>query len=533
MEQKFYTDDFEKMLREKADDFKMIPSRRVWHSIYNDLHPSRRWPSVAMSLLLIGALLFTGYLNSGNSKTNNSSKNGGSSNVLTASTKSGIDNNSSANFLSTEQLYSSAPIADVQNNNVSSKNINQNISQKDDLSLSNSTAGNNQSSGTSSVHGQNNSGRSDRGNHNQNLSSSRNRITVGQRNVTVTTASGLSGAYNNDIAAFDKDPSKTVSQIDNGLVIEDLNASDDLKGSVNNSSADINDPLGSDKNNTDATEKNKLSLKIAKKAITDNEQKAWMEDYALHNKPKRNRWKGNTSWELYATPSLTYRKLSSNSKYDATAAVTNGQGPLNAMLDDKLAHKMSLGLELGGSVIYAFAKNFRFKTGLQVNYTDYNIDAYEMNHPVLTTVTMNDVNSGYPYQVSRSTSISSFSGLSQVTLHSRTYQVAAVAGLDVKLYGNEKLKWYAGATIQPTYIVGGKAYLLSTDHRNYIADNSILRSFNLATAFETFVSYKSGTFTWQLGPQFRYQLMSTYDQKYSQQENLFNTGIKFGVVKSF
>src|SRR5665213_1173253 len=66
MERRFTMNDFERSLKEQADDFKMIPSKRVWHGIYNDLHPGRRWPSITMSFLLIFSLLFIGYLNTHN-----------------------------------------------------------------------------------------------------------------------------------------------------------------------------------------------------------------------------------------------------------------------------------------------------------------------------------------------------------------------------------------------------------------------------------------------------------------------------------
>ena len=61
MEKRIYTNNFERFIKESADDFKMIPSKRVWHSIYNDLHPSRKWPSVLMCLILFTGVLFIGY----------------------------------------------------------------------------------------------------------------------------------------------------------------------------------------------------------------------------------------------------------------------------------------------------------------------------------------------------------------------------------------------------------------------------------------------------------------------------------------
>ena len=63
MEKRIYTNNFERFIKESADDFKMIPSKRVWHSIYNDLHPSRKWPSVLMCLILFTGMLFIGYEN--------------------------------------------------------------------------------------------------------------------------------------------------------------------------------------------------------------------------------------------------------------------------------------------------------------------------------------------------------------------------------------------------------------------------------------------------------------------------------------
>jgi len=63
MEKRIYINNFERFIKESADDFKMIPSKRVWHSIYNDLHPSRKWPSVLMCLILFTGVLFIGYEN--------------------------------------------------------------------------------------------------------------------------------------------------------------------------------------------------------------------------------------------------------------------------------------------------------------------------------------------------------------------------------------------------------------------------------------------------------------------------------------
>ena len=63
MEEEIYFDDFELTVQEQANRFKMVPAKKVWHGIYNDLHPGRRWPSVMVSLVLIFSIVFIGNIN--------------------------------------------------------------------------------------------------------------------------------------------------------------------------------------------------------------------------------------------------------------------------------------------------------------------------------------------------------------------------------------------------------------------------------------------------------------------------------------
>jgi hypothetical protein len=117
-------------------------------------------------------------------------------------------------------------------------------------------------------------------------------------------------------------------------------------------------------------------------------------------------------------------------------------------------------------------------------------------------------------------------------LNNKTIQFSLPIGADYKLAGNDKLKWYIGATIQPTYVASGNAYLVSSDYKNYIDMPSMLRAWNLNAGFESFVSYKTSSGSYiNLGPQFRYQLLSTYSNRYTYSENLYNIGIKLGIMR--
>jgi hypothetical protein len=47
-----------------------------------------------------------------------------------------------------------------------------------------------------------------------------------------------------------------------------------------------------------------------------------------------------------------------------------------------------------------------------------------------------------------------------------------------------------------------------------------------------FISYKTGDLKWQVGPQLRYQLMSSFVKEYPIREHLFEYGITIGVAKT-
>jgi hypothetical protein len=192
-----------------------------------------------------------------------------------------------------------------------------------------------------------------------------------------------------------------------------------------------------------------------------------------------------------------------------------------------------LGFEVGAGIAYSVAKNLRIKAGVQTNFTNYVIGAADLNHPVLTTLMLNDLNTGYPYLQQRASSLANVRGFVTKKIHNQTYQISIPVGVALKLFGNDKLEWYAAATLQPTYVFSGKANLISADHKNYVADASLIRKWNLNSGFETYFHYKLDNYTLQVGPQFRYQIMSTYSKQYTYNENLYNAGLKIGLIKNF
>jgi hypothetical protein len=71
--------------------------------------------------------------------------------------------------------------------------------------------------------------------------------------------------------------------------------------------------------------------------------------------------------------------------------------------------------------------------------------------------------------------------------------------------------------------------MLSTDYKNYTEVPWLSRKWNVNTSIETYVAYSTGKMNWQIGPQVRYQLLSSYISKYPLKENLFDFGLRIGM----
>src|SRR4051812_34419230 len=59
MQRNFYTDEFEQLVRQKADQYKMYPSDHVWKGVHKALHGRRGWYWAGMAVLLLGAGIFS------------------------------------------------------------------------------------------------------------------------------------------------------------------------------------------------------------------------------------------------------------------------------------------------------------------------------------------------------------------------------------------------------------------------------------------------------------------------------------------
>lgn len=519
MENEFYTDEFEHLLKEKADQFSMYPSKRVWHSIYNNLHPSRRWPSVIISLFFISSLILTGYLNTGeNSITRQINSHSNFSTTAVSETVS-PEKISKKTQVVTYSKTAQQPESEY-NNAFADVITNETDFYTYTIVKSNRPPYLHTVTASSSV---------------IQLTTETPETNNNQEDIVQTVNNYIkSNQIFADIAVNKKNKISSSKPTDNST--DNMSVSDkgdELKSSPADKTNTLLTPAGNEVNAGLATsnapkENADFQSNDDKRAVT-NEEKAWMENYAFQNKPAAKKWKGRLGYQVYITPAVNYRKLTTKVKGSATPFA---QGDIN----NSISQKPGFGFEAGFGLNYAVAKRLLVKAGIQFNYTNYNISADRASHPITTTILLNDPATGYSYSSARTSTTSNTFNTAParpVTLHNRTYQVSVPIGFGYKLSSQDNVEWFAGATVQPSYYFGGKAHLISSDLKSYVSDPSSISSWNLNVGFETYMNFKLGTYNFQVGPQVRYQVNSTYKKDVALIEKPYAIGLKLGLTKGF
>lgn len=241
----------------------------------------------------------------------------------------------------------------------------------------------------------------------------------------------------------------------------------------------------------------------------------------------------NASFQFYITPSIAYRSLNGQAsgsifQYSQFFLSTNNVFAKN--VKDVVDHRASMGLELGTSMLYPLSKRITLKAGIQGNYNKYIIKAYKY-FPEIATLGMNNVGAA-SYPINTLSYYRNNSGYSKATLRNEHYMLSIPVGLDYRVAGNKALNFSVGSTLQPTFVFANYSYLLSSNLSNYAKAPSLNRRWNLNASMEASVNFVKGDYRWSIGPQYRYQLLSSFKDKYPIRENLMDFGVKVGVVKT-
>jgi len=494
MERGFYNEDIEELLKEKADQYKMYPSDKVWKGIHRSLHPNRKWYWLSLVLFLgaVGYYTFIEFITpstagksiAGNNTSTSSSK-------QTETTES---NNSTKAVI--------VPFGNPKQNNTTSKQR------------------------TFVLNPENN-----------NEGFEALVIPIEQQAPSPATAIAPAGipeshtmAFNSETPIYDLN-SWQAKKLWQPELANSTEATEDNTTDNNNAQAAHQPiaqvPAATTLTNPTSVNESKLEANT-NNTEEDNKRISWMAQHAVYElsvtKPKR------LSWQLSFTPTMNYRTWK-GSNYPSDVK-TLPLAPIIPGDPDKLVnHKPGLGFEFGSNLLYAVNKTFTLKTGLQFNYIRYDIQAYSSYAYEPATIALN---SGYGIVTGQLTSYTryrNFGGDEAEDLHNQYFQLSVPLGLEANLLGNKKLQVGIAGTVQPTYLLNRNTYLITADYK-YATEPALVRRWNINTSAEAFVSYKTGDLKWQVGPQVRYQLLSSYIKEYPIRENLFNYGIKIGVTKT-
>jgi len=433
-----FNNEFERFLKENADQYRMYPSAKVWSGIYNALHTRRKWFGLGIILLLLTGSLVTVLVT-------RSPKETGLSVNRPATTEKRLAPHSQITAPGKRIVENKFPInsslaATTENRQVISNNIFY------------GTPGNDLTTDENNLH----------------------------FNEPATNSEPLA-----------------------------INITDEL----------------TDQDFANNTHSQKISTYPRK--FTASNSFDWTIESVLNSfrPPKHKRF----AFQINFTPTISYRKLSANKAFLRSAnQQANAPFSFAALYDvnSAVTHKPDIGLELGFTEKYSLASNFRVKAGLQFNVNRYDIKAFNYQNE-FTTIALK-TNAGVD-SVLTTSSHRNFSGYKSDWLQNFYFEISAPVGIEIDIAGDDRVQFGVAGTIQPTYILGDRAYLLSTDYKNYAEVPWLIRRWNISTGLETFVSYSTGKMKWQVGPQIRYQLLSSFVEKYPVKENLFDFGLKVGV----
>lgn len=232
-------------------------------------------------------------------------------------------------------------------------------------------------------------------------------------------------------------------------------------------------------------------------------------------------------WQLYFTPTVSYRSLSENMEYLSAArynSIVNGgnaviyPSDVNTMVN----HRPDLGFQLGLRSAIPFSPWFKFTAGFQLSVSKYDIKAYQ--HPAeLATIALTD------RSVSTVSNFRNTNGYKENWLRNFYFSASIPVGLELKMSDGNKNYFGIAGTLQPTYVLDNRAYLITADYKNYAEMPSLTRRWNMNTSFEVFTQQRTGKLNWRVGPQVRYQLMSSFSKDYPIKEHLFDFGLKLGI----
>ncbi len=479
MENRFNNRDFEQFVKQNADQYRMFPSDKVWKGIHNTLHVRRRWYGIGLTLLLLttGAVTWV---------------------MLSLPGKN-------------RQVVSTMPKVALQQPVAEKK-------QNADVIIVPAKVANNKASFITSTD-----------NFRENLYIDNTPVEQPSSNEAVNTISEPPViVYLNPIPVIKVEPVRLPESI---VKTTPPARQINYNQAVMVPAMPVEESIAQPSSIADNTDIIETAAFINDDKMADKKDSYPLSIESVINSYQRIGKKKNISVEAYFTPTISYRALRENKVFINTARnASNGTANATYSTDvnSVVTHKPDVGLQLGFSGGYPLTRDLKLIGGLQFNVSKYNIRAY--THPSEVTTIALSTAAGGTNTFSTMTTYRNAGGYKANWLHNLYFSLSAPIGLELKLAGKAKSYFGVSGTVQPTYVLSNRAYLISTDYKNYAEVPSLTRKWNVNSSFELFAGYSTGKLNWRIGPQVSYQTMSSFQNKYPVKEHLFDFGLKMGVM---
>jgi hypothetical protein len=521
MESSEHKKGFENFLKEKADSYKMYPSEKVWTRLNDQLHPRKKWPYLAMAVIFLG-LGFGGKIYDSKYSVQHPG--------LISSSQSAHDDVPAADSRNETISAGQALVIDLYPG-VTAKTARQKATFNEPAQNTvNSSMETRSLVYTSPVEHE--------AGHFSNSFTEKLNSPIGDDlkylpgNLADNTLAPVIIISEQGTTTSSKTIPDANSASKAGFIIS-AGKSSDLKH--NSTSLTRTNSTKSNPGNSDLLQQSTNSLSASTASMNNsfaakNEaQHSTTENKATAIRVKKP-GKDRLGWQLYFSPTISYRSLygtiNKNSYSNMMLFSSLPGSPKD--VNSAVSQSPSIGMELGTAMVYSIGKNLRIKGGLQFNYSQYNINAFQYA-PEIAPLSAAGI--GHT-EIKAITNLRNFDGYSTTQLRNEHFSISMPIGADLVVIGNKDIAFNIGGSIQPGIMLNNQAYLLSTNLRNYAKAPSLYRDFNINTALEAFISINTGSLKWNVGPQFRYQLLSSYKQNYPIKEHLYDYGFKVGMTKT-
>src|SRR5258708_4978238 len=474
-ESNFYSDDFEQLIREKTEQYKVYPYERVWKGVHNSLHTKRRWFIGSMSLLVTGILFLAGReLIAQSGHTTVLRKPAPAAASVTEAAKPYLVAHTPHSTLASLHSSNTSSSASHRTNAAENDPVQEQDPGYKDISITLSHPVIDASD----------------------LSGWLSQVQLPDHAPEITViAARTTGA---DAARMPEDGLKTAAKpgaetASEGLTARGVLESLSANGAGPNRNARMNGRLAKNRSDGSAVTGDGLlpdSVSTSGRAsaaaiaeVHDRQRVNWLHDYALNTLPPPDK-RGRTFFQLTLAPTINYKSF-------------NGTDPAFEKFSpgfSAISHSSSFGFEFGGSMLYRLTRNLSVKGGLQFNFVRFQITAYAAQDPsgqgIILETYFGHIADSMKRQANagQQSNAPPSSPVTILTLNNDYYQLSAPIGFELRVLGNERLQFNLGATVQPSYLLGSTSYMLDQDYMKYSKQPNKYRKWNVSGGGEAFPS---------------------------------------------